>query len=106
MDEFGILMILSKENLNGPNSRGRYGDGAARHLAREPFPTPQHARLPIQGAMEAYTDVLTHAGAWPRDAVDMRLIREVREKQGAIGRVGPRWRKIYEEFQKKKRGGK
>ena len=46
------------------------------------------------------------AGAWPRDEIEQRLIREVREKQGKIGRVAPLWRRIYEEFQKNRRGKK
>jgi len=53
-----------------------------------------------------YQQVLEQAGAWPRDEVDKRLVREVREKKGKIGRVGPRWRRIYEEFRSKQRENK
>ena len=101
LGEFGIVMILSEENLDGPKKHGFYGEGANRFLSRTPFSTPATAQVKVQTATAAYRDVLSYAGAWPRDEVDQRLIREVRERQGAIGRVGPRWRQIYEEFQKK-----
>ncbi|HJN11282.1 MAG TPA: hypothetical protein QF564_21530, partial [Pirellulaceae bacterium] len=85
---------------------GVYGAEAEQFIARERFGGPVDAVLKPQPAEQAYRQVLACVGAWPRDDVDLRLIREVREKQGTIGRVGPRWRQIYEEFQKKRRGKK
>ena len=101
LDEFSILMILSKENIDGPHRRGIYGEGAKKYISHQPFATPKRAQVQTQTAAEAYQDVLSFVGAWPRDEVDQRLIREVRKQQGLIGRVGPRWRQIYEAFQKK-----
>jgi len=103
LDEFGIVMILSKENRDGPDRRGIYGEGASKYISHRPFPTPDHAQVKAQTAADAYRDVLSFAGAWPRDEVDQRLVREVREKKGKIGRVGRRWREIYEDFQRKQR---
>jgi len=103
-DELSLVMIYGKENRE--SKYGAYGAEAEQYIARRPFDGPKDAVLEAQPAEEAYRQVLDQVGAWPRDEVDQRLIREVREKQGKIGRVGPRWRQIYEEFQKKQRGNK
>ena len=100
-DELALVVIYGKANKG--QKYGLYGPEARQYIEHQPFATPSHAQMTVQDAKKAYTEVLAHAGAWPRDAVDARLIREVKEKKGAIGRVGPRWRKIYEEFQKKQR---
>ena len=97
-DELALVMIYGKANKH--SKYGLYGPEAKKYIAHKPFDGPKHK---VQPAEMAYQQVLEQAGAWPRDEVDKRFIREVREKKGKIGRVGPRWRKIYEEFQKKKR---
>ena len=53
---------------------------AAKH-----FPAPP---VTTQPAMEAYELVLDRAGAKVRDADDLRVVREVRERKGRVGR-GP-----------------
>lgn len=97
-DELALAMIYGKANKQ--SKYGLYGPEARQYIARKPFDGPKHK---AQSAEAAYQQILEQAGSWPRDEVDRRLIREVRGKKGKIGRVGPRWRKIYEEFQKKKR---
>ena len=96
-----MVMIYGKEN--GKSKAGIYRAEAEQFIARKPFGDPERATLKPQPAEQAYRQVLDQVGAWPRDDVDQRLIREVREKQGKIGRVGPRWRQIYEEFQKRQK---
>ncbi|MBC8354549.1 MAG: hypothetical protein H8E66_21345 [Planctomycetes bacterium] len=99
LDELSLVMIYGKENRQ--SKYGVYGAEAENFIACEPFGGPADVVLKPQPAEQAYRQVLAYVGAWPRDDVDQRLIREVREKQGKIGRVGPRWRQIYEEFQKR-----
>lgn len=96
LDELSLVMIYGEENRNSKS--GLYGAEAKQFIARQPFDGPEGALLKPQPAKQAYQEVLAQVGAWPRDEVDRRLIREVREKQGKIGRVGPRWRKIHEDF--------
>jgi len=97
-DELALAMIYGKANKQ--SKYGLYGPEAKQYIARKPFDGPKHK---AQSAEAAYQQVLEQAGAWPRDEVDQRLVREVREKKGKIGRVGPRWRKIYEEFRSRQR---
>jgi hypothetical protein len=97
-DELALAMIYGKANKQ--SKYGLYGPEARQYIARKPFDGPKHK---AQSAEAAYQQVLEQAGAWPRDEVDQRLVREVREKKGKIGRVGPRWRKIYEEFRSRQR---
>ena len=54
-----------------------------RELAPTPFPAPT---VRTTGAAKAYEDVLRHVGAQPlrRDAVDARIVRQVRERTGRI----------------------
>ncbi len=104
LDELSLVMIYGKQNRQ--SKYGAYGAEAEQYIARKPFGGPADGVLEPQPAEQAYRQVLDQVGAWPRDEVDQRLIREVQEKQGKIGRVGPRWRQIYEEFQKKRRGKK
>jgi hypothetical protein len=99
LDELSLLLIYGKENRQ--SKYGIYGTEAEQYIAGKPFGGPEGAMLKPQPAEQAYRQVLDQVGAWPRDDVDRRLIREVREKQGKIGRVGPRWRQIYEEQQRK-----
>jgi len=99
LDELSMVMIYGKENRK--SKTGIYGPEAEQFIARKPFDGPEAAMLKPQPAKQAYRQVLDQVGAWPRDDVDQRLIREVREKQGRIGRVGPRWRQIDEEFQER-----
>jgi hypothetical protein len=99
-----MVMIYGKENSK--SKAGIYGAEAEQFIARKPFGGPVDAMLEPQPAEQAYRQVLAQVGAWPRDEVDLRLIREVREKQGKIGRVGPRWRQIYEEQQRKQQAKK
>jgi len=101
LDELSMVMIYGKENRN--SKTGIYGAEAEQFIARKPFSGPEGAMLKPQSAEQAYRQVLDQVGAWPRDEVDQRLIREVREKQGKIGRVGFRWRQMYEEFQKRQK---
>ncbi|MAF65295.1 MAG: hypothetical protein CMJ84_06515 [Planctomycetes bacterium] len=104
LDELSMVMIYGKENSK--SKAGIYGAEAEQFIARKPFGGPVDAMLEPQPAEQAYRQVLAQVGAWPRDEVDLRLIREVREKQGKIGRVGPRWRQIYEEQQRKQQAKK
>jgi len=97
-DELALAMIYGKANKQ--SKYGLYGPEARQYIARKPFDGPKHK---AQSAEAAYQQVLEQTGAWPRDEVDKRLVREVREKKGKIGRVGPRWRKIYEEFRSRQR---
>jgi hypothetical protein len=97
-DELALVMIYGKANKQ--SKYGLYGPEARQYIAHKPFDGPKHK---AQSAEAAYQQVLEQAGAWPRDEVDKRLVREVREKKGKIGRVGPHWRKIYEEFRSKQR---
>jgi hypothetical protein len=99
LDELSLLLIYGKENRQ--SKYGIYGTEAEQYIAGKPFGGPEGAMLKPQPAEQAYRQVLDQVGAWPRDDVDRRLTREVREKQGKIGRVGPRWRQIYEEQQRK-----
>ena len=101
LDELSMVMIYGKENRK--SKTGIYGAEAEQFIARKSFSGPEDAMLKPQPAEQAYRQVLDQVGAWPRDAVDQRLIREVREKQGKIGRVGFRWRQMYEEFQKRQK---
>ena len=97
-DELALVMIYGKANKH--SKYGLYGPEAKKYIAHKPFDGPKHKAQPAE---MAYQQVLEQAGAWPRDEVDKRFIREVREKKGKIGRVGPRWRKIHEEFRSKQR---
>jgi len=99
LDELSLVMIYGTENRN--SKAGIYGAEARPFIARQPFDGPKGALLKPQPARQAYRQVLDQVGAWPRDEVDQRLVREVREKQGKIGRIGPRWRQIHEEFRKR-----
>ena len=99
LDEWLLVMIYGKQNRQ--SKYGAYGAEAEQYIARKPFSNPTNGALKPQPADQAYQQVLDQVGAWPRDEVDQRLIREVKEKQGKIGGVGPRWRKIKEDFQKK-----
>ncbi|MBP87538.1 MAG: hypothetical protein CMJ64_12570 [Planctomycetaceae bacterium] len=101
LDELSLVMIYGTENRQ--SKYGAYGAEAEQYIARKPFGGPEDAVIKPQPAEQAYRQVLDQVGAWPRDEVDRRLIHEVREKKGKIGRVGPRWRQIYEEFQRKRR---
>lgn len=47
------------------------------------------ARVTTHNAQEAYQHVLARAGAWPRDRITQRTIREVTRGTGAWGRHGP-----------------
>jgi hypothetical protein len=102
LDELSLVMIYGAENRE--SKAGIYGAEAEQFIARHPFDGPPGALLKPQSAEQAYQQVLAQVGAWPRDEVDRRLIREVREKQGKIGRVGPRWRQIHEEFRNRQKG--
>ncbi|HJN09099.1 MAG TPA: hypothetical protein QF564_10440, partial [Pirellulaceae bacterium] len=104
LDELSLVMIYGKQNRQ--SKYGAYGAEAEQYIARKPFGGPADGVLEPQPAEQAYRQVLDQVGAWPRDEVDQRLIREVQEKQGKIGRVGPRWRTIYEQFQKKRQAKK
>ena len=53
--------------------------------ASKPFAA---APVTMQSAKEAYELVLTHAGAKVRDDDDLRVVREVRDRKGRVGR-GP-----------------
>ncbi|MBT3271075.1 hypothetical protein HN371_28295 [Candidatus Poribacteria bacterium] len=54
--------------------------------ASEPFTVmPDRA----QSAEDAYTDVLARAGAAARDADDLRVIQETRDRSGRVGRGNP-----------------
>ena len=97
-------MIYGEENRQ--SRYGVYGVEAEQYIAHKSFGGPEDTVLKPQPAEQAYRQVLEQVGAWPRDEVDQRLIQEVREKRGKIGRVGPRWRKIYEEFQKTRQAKK
>ena len=55
--------------------------GTAPHVVRRPVATLSIAPEP---AAAAYEEVLAQAGAWPRDAVDARLVAEVRNRRGRI----------------------
>lgn len=96
LDELALVMIYGKENK--PARAGEYGPEADPFFADKPFdgPADEKAALRAQPAGVAYRQVLDWVGAWPRDEVDQRLVREVRERKGMIGRVGPRWREIYQ----------
>lgn len=54
---------------------------------KEPMPAPP---VTTQKAQEAYELVLKRAGAWPRDAVTMQPIEEVRAGTGEYGRREPK----------------
>jgi pectate lyase len=60
-------------------------DGTVR--LKEPMPAP---KVTTQKAKEAYELVLARTGAWPRDAVTMRTIEEVRTGTGDYGRREPK----------------
>ena len=103
LDELSMAMIYGKENKSG--KIGNYGPEAETFIAREAFSelVDQNAAVRAQPAGVALRQVLDWVGAWPRDEVDQRLVGEVRERKGMIGRVGPRWRQIDEEFQKRQK---
>ena len=101
LDELSLVMIYGRENRK--SKAGIYGAEAEQFISRKPFGGPEGAMLTPQPAGQAYRQVLDQVGAWPRDDVDQRLIREVKDKRGKIGRVGPRWRQIYKEFQKREK---
>ena len=60
-------------------------DGTCR--LKEPMPAP---KVTTHKAAEAYELVLKQAGAWPRDAVTLRTIEEVRTGKGDWGRREPK----------------
>jgi pectate lyase len=93
----------------GPNTNGwahglRYHDVGARGFPRvyvadnasevtllAPGTAPHVVTRPVaplsvaaESAAAAYEKVLARAGAWPRDAVDARLVAEVRDRSGRI----------------------
>jgi hypothetical protein len=75
------------------------GGFPAQYLAETPFPAPRAARVRAEPAAQVRDSVLASAGAWPRDREDLRLVEEVRQGQGRIGRYGPGWRGVYERSQ-------
>jgi hypothetical protein len=93
--EDALVLIYSQDNRQPDPRWGAFDSRAEVYIAREAFPAPGHAAVTTQPAEEAYDRVLARAGAWPRDAEDERLVREVAEGTGTIGRVGPRWREVY-----------
>jgi hypothetical protein len=95
MDEGALVLIHSEDNRRGKAQWGAFDARAARFFSSEPFPVPGHAVVEAQSRVDAYELVLARAGAWPRDAEDMRLVNEVVQGTGMIGRVGPRWREVY-----------
>lgn len=66
------------------------------YLAATAFPGPPRTRVQAEPSDRVMDSVLASAGAWPRDAEDLRLIEEVRQGRGRIGRYGPGWRSVYE----------
>ena len=101
LDELFLVMIYGAEDRE--SKAGIYGAEARQFIAKEPFDGPEDALLQAQPAGQAYRQVLDQVGAWPRDEVDQRLVREAREKQGKIGRVGQRWRQIHEAFRERRK---
>ncbi|MFQ5767623.1 MAG: hypothetical protein ACE5ID_06530, partial [Acidobacteriota bacterium] len=71
----------------------------ARFIAKRSFRTPRRARVRLEPAAAVMESVLAAAGAWPRDREDLRLLREVRQGKGRIGRYGHEWRQRYEAWQ-------
>jgi hypothetical protein len=66
------------------------------YLSSVPFGTPPEAQVQGEDVEQVLKSVLAAAGAWPRDADDLRLVTEVREGTGRIGRYGDGWRKVYQ----------
>ncbi|MDR3002353.1 MAG: hypothetical protein LBU89_13970 [Fibromonadaceae bacterium] len=69
----------NSDNYNGLNA-GDYtsrGIEASRLRSTSEFNIPEQYRVTRQTAAQAYTSVLARAGAWPRDAVDTRIVSEV-----------------------------
>jgi hypothetical protein len=90
VDRFGLAYVagnvaegnarVSADNWAGgvqPSARGPLAEVLAKIRVNAPFP---HAAFPLQPAADAYRDVLANAGATlpRRDAVDERIIRQVR----------------------------
>lgn len=50
----------------------------------EPHPFPS---VSTTSAQQAYQDVLNHAGSWPRDAMTIRTVNEVRNGTGTLGKI-------------------
>jgi pectate lyase len=94
-DEDALVLVYSENNREGEPRWGAFDAQAERYISAEPFPAPGHAVVQAQPREEAYDLVLARVGTWPRDAEDTRLVTEVTEGTGMIGRVGPRWREIY-----------
>lgn len=69
---------------NAPSLPPYIQDGTWR--LKEPMPAP---KVTTQRAAEAYELVLKQAGAWPRDAVTLRAVQEVRDRKGDWGRREP-----------------
>ena len=56
----------------------------AERRQQTPHNVPVWAQVETQSAKEAYERVLAEAGAWPRDAVDRRVVEQVRAGTGKI----------------------
>jgi len=106
-DEFGVLWIMEEGNkwsratgMTGVKL-GVYAPSAEKYVSRQPFEGPP---VTSQPASEAHELVLQHAGAFPRDSEDERLVGEVRNLNGKVGRVGLQWyRRHWEERAANKR---
>jgi hypothetical protein len=93
--EDALVLVDSASNREGEPRWGAFDTEAGKYISAEPFAVPPHASVTTQPRGEAYDLVLSRAGAWPRDAEDTRLVNEVAEGTGMIGRVGARWREVY-----------
>ncbi|MCS6287758.1 MAG: hypothetical protein H8K10_02130 [Nitrospira sp.] len=56
-----------------------WGDNGGIAIQTQRYP---HPPMPTVSAAEAYERVLNHSGAWPRDAVDARIVNDVRKGTG------------------------
>lgn len=80
---------------------GVYAPSAEKYVSRQPFDGPP---VTSQPAMDAYELVLQRAGAFPRDNEDQRLVDEVRNLKGKVGRVGLQWYRRYWEGREANKG--
>lgn len=83
VDGIGVLGDPRRTRAALPSWLRVKGDGGVREA---PAPIPLITTLT---PLEAYRQVLRYAGAFPRDRITLRSVREVQDGTGAWGRHGP-----------------
>lgn len=96
---WNLIGNYAKSGPNTPAESRIFGVGGSVYASDNLYPgqsigvssnrSQPHAFPPVTttSAQEAYEDVLSHAGSWPRDAMNVRTIDEVRNGTGRLGKL-------------------